>query len=177
LELWDAFSYDISVTTYEYLKGLHCHVKLKNGQWFPGLYVVTLDWAGSAYAEDPGEGGHKCGHLLALETGHYAIQPNNRIYWREASFITKPLQTSERPDYLTNNHVWSCETGSKWAEDSARFFYEVVDHAGSQEREETKLNDTIRDPIKRRRRIQERIEESHCPGGPGETDPGSGEVT
>lgn len=125
LELWDAFSYDVAVTEFEYLRGLRCEYLAKNRVWRPGAYVLTLDWAKSAYAEDAGEGGHKSGHLLKLDTGHYAIAPNNRIYWREGSFITKPFMPGDdRPDYLTNSHNWQAEDGNKWAaEDTDLLFY------------------------------------------------------
>lgn len=128
LEPWDSFSYDLSVTEFDYLRGLSCLVLTKDRQWRPGTYVMTFDWAKSPYAEDAGEGGHKSGHLISLESGHYAIQPNNRIFWREASFITKPLVPGDRPDYLTNSHNWSCEDGLKWAlEDTGKVFYEDID--------------------------------------------------
>jgi hypothetical protein len=125
LELWDAFSYDIAVTEFDFLKGLQGWALSKGRAWYAGEYVMTFDWAKSAYAEDAGEGGHKSGHLLKLDSGHYAIMPNNRIFWREASFITKPfIPGQDRPDYLTNSHNWSCEDGLKWAaEDTERIFY------------------------------------------------------
>ena len=126
LELWDAFSYHMSCTQFEYLKGLRCEVLSKNKQWLQGEYLLTFDWAKSAYAEDSGEGGHKSGHLIKLDNGNFAIMPNNRIYWREASFITNPYKSDEeRPDFKTNNQNWSCEDGLKWElEDSDRMFYE-----------------------------------------------------
>lgn len=128
VELWDCFSYHISVTQFDFLKGLQCYTLGKDKQWYSGEYVMTLDWAESPYAEDAGESGHKSGHLLKLATGHFAIMPNNRIYWREASFITQPLQPEQdRPDYITNEQNWSCEDGHKWhTEDSDVFFYTDV---------------------------------------------------
>lgn len=125
LQLWDAFSYHVAVTEFDFLRGLACWYLSKGRRWYRGRYVMTFDWAHSAYAEDPGEGGHKSGHLLRLETGHYAIAPNNRIFWREGSFITRPLVPGkDRPDYLTNTHVWQGEDGHRWAaEDSPAMFY------------------------------------------------------
>lgn len=128
LELWDAFSYDVAVTEFDYLRGLSCLVRGKDRQYRKGEYVLTLDWARSAYAEDAGEGGHKSAHLIRLETGHFSLMPNNRIFWREPSFVTKPLQPGVRlkhGHYLTNSHNWTAEDGSKWmAGDDARFFYD-----------------------------------------------------
>jgi hypothetical protein len=34
---------------------------------------------------------HKCGHVLALDNGNYAVMPNNRILWSIPSFTTKHL--------------------------------------------------------------------------------------
>jgi len=124
LQLWGAFSHEIAVTPIVYLKDLRCRVLLKDHSWVDGRYVLTFDWCNSAYADEPGEGGHKTAHLIALNEGTYCLQPNTRIQWFEASFITRPFP--ERPDYLTNSHVWHCEHETKWAtEDSARLFYDV----------------------------------------------------
>ena len=126
LQLWDCFSYDVAVTEYEYLKGIRCSVCLKDRTWVDGTYQYTIDWYGSRYAEDAGEGGHKCAHFIQLDNGLFAALPNNRIFWREPSFITQPLQPGDRPDYLTNSHTWKCERDSKWAtEDSDRYFYDL----------------------------------------------------
>jgi len=130
LELWDCFSYDVSVTVFDYLRGLRCKAILKNRKWYGGQYMMTIDWCRSNYSEDPGEGGHKNAHLIKLDNGLYAIQPNNRIFWYEPSFITKPLQGN--PGYKTNSHVWSCEDkGGKWhTEDSDQYFYDLQTEAG-----------------------------------------------
>lgn len=126
LELWDCFSYDVSVTAYEYLKGLKVRTILKDRKWYDGEYLFTIDWCKSQYAEDPGEGGHKCAHVLKLDNGCFAAQPNNRILFSEPSFVTKPFTDGERPDYLTNSHVWKCEGRTKWnTEDSQVYFYET----------------------------------------------------
>ena len=128
LELWDCFSYDVAVTEFDFLRGLSCVVLGKDKQWRAGVYMMTFDWTMSPYADDAGEGGHKSGHLIHLDSGHYSIQPNNRIYWREASFITRPFLPGDRPDYLTNSQNWCCEDGNKWVcDDSNAFFYDIKD--------------------------------------------------
>lgn len=127
----NCFSYEVAVNEYDYLRGLRCRTILKDREWYDAAYMFTVDWCGSAYAEDPGEGGHKCAHILRLDNGNYAAQPNNRILFAEPSFIARPFRA--RPDYLTNSHVWRCEGLSKWAaEDSQRMFYatEATDDAG-----------------------------------------------
>jgi hypothetical protein len=130
LELWDCFSDQPSVHAFAYLRGLRARVFLKDRSLHWGTYQFTVDWTGSPYADDPGEGGSKCAHIIALDNGCYAAQPNNRIYWSEPSFITKPFKDDERPDYVTNSHVWAVEREGKWhAEDSNRVFYDVAGEA------------------------------------------------
>ena len=122
LELWGAFGYDVAVIACEYLRDLRCAVLLKNGNWYLGRYMMTFDWYGNPYSDEPGEGGYKTAHLIALDNGHFALQPNNRMRWWEPSFVTKPFD--KPPDYLTNTHVWHCETRHKWATpDDDKYFY------------------------------------------------------
>lgn len=124
LELWNSFSYCVEAHEYIALRHLRCATVLKDKKWYPGEYMFTLSWYGNNYAEDPGEGGFKRGHVLKLDNGCFAIQPNNRVKWFEPSFITKPFP--EKPDFTTNNQVWNCEIGDKSAtEDSDKYFYDV----------------------------------------------------
>jgi len=128
LELWDCFSYNLTCVSYDYLKGLRVSSFLKDKKWYDGEYMFTLDWYGSPYAEDPGEGGFKTAHIIKLDTGNFAAQPNNRICWYEPAFIPKPYKESEsKPDYKVNEHTWKCEGRSKWyTENSDKYFYEIT---------------------------------------------------
>lgn len=125
LELWDCLSRDVVCTEYEMLRGLRVTVVLKDRKKYNGVCLYTLDWHNSSWSDNPGEGGHKCAHIIALDNGCYAAQPNNRIQWHEPSFVTVPFP--ERPDYETNDHVWSVENkGQKWhTENSQRMFYDL----------------------------------------------------
>jgi hypothetical protein len=117
-------SYDVTVIEYEYLQGMRCQCLLKDKKAYAGEYLFTVDWCGTNDSEEPGEGGHKCAHILCLDNGNYAAQPNNRIFWSEPAFITKPFQ--KRPDYRTNTHIWKCENESKWmTEHTNRYFYDI----------------------------------------------------
>lgn len=127
LQLWDCLSYTATATIFDYIKGARCQVILRDKNVCPGTYMFTVDWYGNNISEDPGDGGHKNAHIIQLDNGLYAAQPNNRILWREPSFITKPMDLSkgQKPDYLTNSHVWKCEIDQKWcAEDSQKLFYD-----------------------------------------------------
>jgi len=121
LQLWDCLSYEMEAIAYSYLAGLECKVRLKNNQWVTGEYLFTFDWTGGDYPEDPAE--HKCGHLIRLDNGQFAIQPNNRIIWADPSFIVNPL--SENPGYKINTHVWKCENAQWISGKDDRFFYEI----------------------------------------------------
>ena len=66
----------------------------KDKQWHHGAYLFTVDWAhpdanilDSDHSEIPHE--HKCAHIIALDDGNYAAQPNNRCIWDLPSFTVK----------------------------------------------------------------------------------------
>lgn len=126
LQLWDAMSADVSVHEFAWLSGARVQVLLKDRKWYPGRYRFTVDWTGSPEADNPGDIGHKCAHLIELDCGCFALQPNNRILWASPSFVSRPF--AERPDYKTNTHVWRCETARRWAtEESDRMFYDTTE--------------------------------------------------
>src|SRR6185437_14265782 len=123
LQLWGSFSYDFTVSQSSFLKDLRCAVLFKDRKWYEGRYVMTFDWCKSNYSEEPGDGGFKTAHLVALDNGCYCLQPNNRMKFFEPSFVTKAFP--ERPDYMTTSHVFLCEGKGEWAtEDAGRMFYE-----------------------------------------------------
>lgn len=124
LQLWDCFSYDVDVHEFSALRNWPVSVLLKDRVWYPGRYMFTLSWLRSPLAEDAGDGGFKRGHVIKLDCGCFAVQPNNRLRWFEGSFITEPFP--ERPDFKTNSYNWTCEDGSAWrSEDSDRYFYSM----------------------------------------------------
>jgi len=59
-------------------------------------------------------------HVIALDNGNFAAQPNNRIQWFCPAFVT-PFH--EKPDYVTNTKVWKVE---RETETTQAFFYETV---------------------------------------------------
>lgn len=124
LELWDCFSEKVSVHEFSFLKETKVKTWLRDGKEYDGTYLFTADWFGSSSSEGAGDIGHKCAHILKLDNGNFAAQPNNRIQWYEQAFVTKPFK--ERPDFKTNTQVWKAENGRKWqTEDSDKMFYEV----------------------------------------------------
>lgn len=124
LQLWDCFSYDVAVTLFGHLSERRCRVFLKDGndKAHPGEYVFTVDWYGSGPAEAGGDLGHKCAHLIALDNGCYALQPNNRVQFLDPAFVTP---WKERPDYRTNTNTWKVENTPWLTEESSLYFYET----------------------------------------------------
>ena len=82
LELWNSFSYYPAVTCYDILDGQSGKYIGKDKKWHNGKYLFTVDFAhpesnivDTEHSEIPHE--HKCAHIMALDDGNYAAQPNN----------------------------------------------------------------------------------------------------
>jgi hypothetical protein len=111
LQLWDCFSENVSVICYNYLRGARAKVVLKNKTELWGNYIMTFDWYDNEFSNEPTQ--YKCLHMIELDNGNYALQPNNRIYWRQMSFTTQPFP--ENPDYKVDNTIYRCEDKSdRW---------------------------------------------------------------
>jgi len=128
LELWNCFSYYPSINTYDILLGQSGKYIGKDKKWYHGTYLFTVDWAhpesnivDTDHSEIPAE--HKCAHIMALENGNYAAQPNNRLIWSIPSFTVK----DEVPtDWKVQTTIWNVEDSSKWkTEDTDKYFYNI----------------------------------------------------
>ena len=128
LELWNCFSYYPAITTYDILASQSGKYYGKDKNWHRGAYLFTVDWAhpesnivDTDHSEIPHE--HKCAHILALDDGNYAAQPNNRLIWNIPSFTVK----EEIPfDWKVQTSEWNVENSGKWkTEDSDKFFYDI----------------------------------------------------
>jgi hypothetical protein len=103
------------------------------GEWCWGNYVTTLDWAAPegtdlGFSETPNQ--HKCGHIIQLDSGNYAIQPNNRCRMFTPFFTTKPYGSAAKR--VINTHVWTVEDTSKWkVSDDNRFNYDTIENDDS----------------------------------------------
>ena len=126
LQLWNCFSYWPSVHVFDFLAGVDGKYRGKDKNFYPGNYLFTVDWAHPEpnildveHSQIPQE--HKCAHILALDNGNFAAQPNNRILWHVNNYTTE----SDWPDYKVQNTVWDVE-GSDWiTEDTDKMFYEI----------------------------------------------------
>ena len=126
LQLWNCFSYWPSVHTFDFLAGVDGKFRGKDKNFYPGNYLFTVDWAHPEpnildveHSQIPQE--HKCAHILALDNGNYAAQPNNRILWHVNNYTTE----SDWPDFKVQNTVWDCETSDWITEDTDKMFYEI----------------------------------------------------
>ena len=126
LELWDAFSYHITVIEKTSVPPKARYLS-PGKKWYEGEYLFTIDschpdhnLVNDNYSEVPSE--HKSFNILLLDNGHFAAQPNNRTL-----FFDKSLTPSEpkMPDFKVSTIEYAVESESKWtAGDDTSFFYE-----------------------------------------------------
>ena len=100
-------------------------VKIKRNIY--GAYLFTIDWGhpdaniiDTDHSEIPHE--HKCAHIIALDDGNFAAQPNNRCIWDLPSFTVK----NNVPDWKVQTNEWNVEDSGQWrTADTDDFFYEI----------------------------------------------------
>lgn len=123
-QLWDCFSENVTVTKFEYLSDKRCQVVLKDGVKVWATYMFTVDWFDNPYSDEPTD--YKCGHILVSDEGYILCQPNNRIFWKDANFITQdfPLDVKE---LKVDSYLESVESHSdRWvSENSDSFYYDI----------------------------------------------------
>ena len=128
LQLWNCFSYYPSVHCFDWLAGINGKFLGKDKKFYKGQYLFTIDWGHPEtnildveHSEIPQE--HKCAHIMQLENGNFAAQPNNRIIWHVNSYTTE----NEWPDYKVQTTYWDAEGGDWVTEDSDKMFYSIGD--------------------------------------------------
>ena len=134
LQLWNCFSYYPSVHRFDWMDGLDGKFRGKDKKFYHGNYLFTIDWAhpdnnilNTEHSEIPQE--HKCAHILELNNGNYAAQPNNRCLWHVNSYTTD----KDWPDYKVQTTVWDCEDDAWVTEDSDNMFYDLEPNKSSHE--------------------------------------------
>ncbi len=126
LALWDSFSYRIDCTVFDLLKNKRVTYRDRMKQSHLGVYLFTLDWFGDdgasyGFSETPGQ--HKAGHVIKLDTGHFAIQPNNQIQIHDPNWV---VSKAVYPRKLSK-HLYSSEQSNRWkTEDSDSYNYEIT---------------------------------------------------
>jgi hypothetical protein len=123
-QLWDCFSENVTVTTFEYLSDKRCEVVLRDGSRVWATYLMTVDWFNNPYSDEPSD--YKCGHILIADDGYLLCQPNNRIYWKDSNWVTKDFPI-EPKEIKVDKKMLSVETVStRWiTEDTDSFYYNI----------------------------------------------------
>jgi hypothetical protein len=127
LQLWDCFSYNISVIKKQRLRNARCEVIMKDKSKAPGYYLFTIDSCSSdpneidvSWSETPNE--HKSFNIIKLDNGQFAAQPNNRILWKHQS--QTPSTDLKIPYFKFSTKTWICENFDRWsAAGSTTFTY------------------------------------------------------
>jgi hypothetical protein len=123
-QLWDCFSENVSVITYDYLYEKRCQVVLKDKTKTWATYLFTVDWYKNSYSDEPSD--YKCGHILVSDDGYLLCQPNNRIYWKDSNWVTKSFPEDLRKSIKVDTELISVESMSdRWISgDSNEFYYD-----------------------------------------------------
>jgi hypothetical protein len=123
-QLWDCFSENAAVTSFNYLSGKRCNVVFKNGKKIWATYMFTIDWFNNAYSDEPSD--YKCGHILKADDGYLLCQPNNRIYWKDGNWVTQDFPIDKK-DIKVDQVLESVESYSdRWvSEDTDSFYYDI----------------------------------------------------
>ena len=135
LQLWNCFSYWPSVHCFDWLAGVEGKFLGKDKKFYHGQYLFTIDWAhpetnilNVEHSEIPQE--HKCAHILALNNGNYAAQPNNRILWDAPNYTVG----DGVPDYKVQTTKWNVENKDWLTEDSDKMFYDVEEKVNAEDK-------------------------------------------
>jgi hypothetical protein len=108
LVLWDSFSYRMTCFTADLLKNKRMSMVGRDRRIEHGQYMFTLDWFGDGFSEVPGQ--HKSGHVLRLDDGNFAIQPNNRLRLFDPNFT---YDSTPIPRKIANT-LYTSEGVGKW---------------------------------------------------------------
>jgi hypothetical protein len=124
-QLWDCFSENVSVITYDYLYEKRCQVMLKDKRLIWATYLFTVDWYRNGYSDEPSD--YKCGHILVADDGYLLCQPNNRIYWKDSNWVTKDFPDELKHRIKVDDDLISVETASdRWVSgDANNFYYDI----------------------------------------------------
>jgi hypothetical protein len=124
-QLWDCFSENVAVIEYDFLAFHRAQVVLRDGTKVWATYILTIDWYNNPYSDEPSD--YKCGHVLESDDGYLLCMPNNRIFWKDSNFVTKPLP-NDLKQFKVDTDLASVENQSdRWvAEDTNSFYYDIV---------------------------------------------------
>ncbi len=116
LQCWDCHGWDFALFRIEYLFEMGCEYLTADKKLVPASYLATLDHTDNGFSLYPPE--HKNFNILLLEdgTGQIAAMPNNRIFWKDDSFVRRP----EKFDYKVMPPItWHAEEGRRNPQETA----------------------------------------------------------
>jgi hypothetical protein len=118
LQCWDCHGWDFAVFLIEYLREMPCEYRTPSGQVIPATYLFTLDHTDNGFSLYPPE--HKNFQVLRLDdgSGQIAAMPNNRILWKDASFVKPNLDRLKQYRVMAPT-TWHAETGRVNPQDTA----------------------------------------------------------
>jgi hypothetical protein len=123
-QLWDCFSENVSVVEYNFLAYHRAQIVLRDGSKVWATYMFTVDWYNNPYSDEPSD--YKCGHIFESDGGYLLCMPNNRIFWKDSNWVTKPLPDNLK-QFKVDTHLPSVENQSdRWiTEDTDSFYYDM----------------------------------------------------
>jgi hypothetical protein len=126
-QLWDCFSENVAVVEYDFLAFHRAQVVLRDSTKVWATYIFTIDWYNNPYSDEPSD--YKCGHVLESDDGYLLCMPNNRIFWKDSNFVTKPLP-DDLKQFKVDTDLPSVENQSdRWvAEDTNSFYYDIIEN-------------------------------------------------
>ena len=125
-QLWDCFSENVAVIAYDFLAFHKAEIVLRDGTKIWATYIFTVDWYNNSYSDEPSD--YKCGHIFEADNGYLLCQPNNRIFWRDSNWVTKPLP-EDLKQFKVDDELISVENKSnRWiTEDAGSYYYEITE--------------------------------------------------
>jgi hypothetical protein len=125
-QLWDCFSNNVSVIEYDFLAYHRARIVLRDGSMVWGTYMFTVDWYNNPYSDEPTD--YKCGHVFEADAGYLLCMPNNRIFWKDSNWVTKPLP-DDLKQFKVDTELPSVENQSdRWVtEDGDSYYYSFSD--------------------------------------------------
>jgi hypothetical protein len=126
-QLWDCFGETVSVIEYSFLAFHRAQIVLRDGSKVWGTYMFTVDWYNNPYSDQPSD--YKCGHIFESDEGYLLCMPNNRIFWKDSNWVTKPLP-EDLKQFKVDTELPSVENQSdRWVtEDTDSFYYDIKEN-------------------------------------------------
>lgn len=94
---WDSYGYHCAVHRFEFLRNHRVSALGRDKELRLGTYLFTIDWIKDGWSEIPDQ--HKQHHCLFLDTGHLVAYPNNKLRWKDDSWIhNEPLEAWKSPE-------------------------------------------------------------------------------